>query len=94
MTPKTIAIGAALVVGGGLLGMTYPIADALWGGPYGLSAGAGLRGPVWRMNLRTGHVSLCLFEGDASAWKAETPTPRQTARMTPQCSPWGPVTEL
>jgi hypothetical protein len=39
MTPKTVAIGTALVVAGVLLGMNYPIADTLWrGGPYGLSA--------------------------------------------------------
>ncbi len=92
MTPKTVAIGAALVFGGVLLGMNYPIADALWGGPYGLS-GTG-PGAVWRMNQRTGQVSLCFIEGaSTSDFKAETPTPRQTARITPRCSPWGPATE-
>ncbi len=95
MTPKTVTIAAALAVVGVLLGMNYPIADTLWrGGPYGLSASGGKPGAVWRMNQRTGQVSLCLFEGSASDWEAETPTPRQTARMTPQCSPWGPATKL
>ncbi len=94
MTPKAVAIVAALVLGGVLLGMNYPIADALWrGGPYGLSAVGTKAGAVWRMNQRTGQVSLCLFEGVYSDWKAETLTPLQTARMTPQCSPWGPTTE-
>ncbi len=38
MTPKIVAIGAVLVLSGVLLGMNYPIADALWrGGPYALS---------------------------------------------------------
>ncbi len=94
MTPKTVAIGTALAVAGVLLGMNYPIAGALWrGGPYGLSASRE-PGAVWRMNQRTGQVSLCLFQGGASAWKAETPTPQQKARLTPRCSPWGPATEL
>ena len=87
MTPKIVAIGAVLVLSGVLLGMNYPIADALWGGPYGLSAGK-TQGTVWRMNQRTGQVSLCFIEGD---FTVETPTPRQTARMTPRCSPWGPA---
>ena len=61
MTPKTVAIGAVLVVAGVLLGMTYPIADALWGGPYALSAGGSIGDATyaWRMNQRTGQVSVC-----------------------------------
>ncbi len=94
MTPKTVTIAAALAVVGVLLGMNYPIADALWrGGPYALSATGGKPGAVWRMNQRTGQISLCFVEGGASDFKAESPTPRQTARTTPQCSPWGPAAE-
>ena len=75
MTPKTVAIGAALVVGGVVLGMNY--ADALWGGPYGLSS-AGSIGATWRMNQRTGQVSLCFIEGaSASDFTAETPPVRR-----------------
>ncbi len=76
-----------------LVGMNFPIADALWGGPYGLTSSGGKRAAVWRMNQRTGQVSFCLFQGGASAWEAKSPTPRQTARITPRCSPWGPATE-
>ncbi len=83
---------AVLGLGGVLLGMNYPIADALWrGGPYALSAGAS--GAVWRMNQRTGQVSFCFLEGDATAFKSETPTPRQSKLTTPRCAPWGPAAE-
>ncbi len=90
---RAVLLVAVLVVAGVLLGMNYPIADALWrGGPYELSA-SGKPGAVWRMNQRTGQVSLCLFEGSGGDWTTETPTPRQTARMTPRCSLWGPTVE-
>ena len=91
MTPKAVTIGAALVLGGALLGMNFPIADALWGGPYGLSS-SGSTLTVWRMNQRTGQVSLCLVE-EPNKIIREAPTPRATAGMTPQCSPWGPAAE-
>jgi len=99
MTSKTIAIGAALALGGVLLGMNYPIADALWrGGPYALSAGGGGVGGdanvtyAWRINTRTGKVSVCgllvpemmLVYPDMAA---------QEGLDTPKCSLWGPATE-
>ena len=92
MTPKTVAIGAALALAGVLLGMNFPIADALWGGPYVLSSSSSRGLVVWRMNQRTGQVSLCLLE-KANGIIRESPTPRATASMTPQCSPWGPAAE-
>ncbi len=94
MTLKTVVIGAVLVIGGVLLGMNYPIADAQWrGGPYALSAISTKPGAVWRMNQRTGQVSFCFLEGDVAAFKSETPTPRQSKLITPRCAPWGPITE-
>ena len=66
MTLKTVAIGAALVVAGVLLGMNYPIADALRGGPYALSAGGAKF--VWRINTQTGEDSLCGVAGP-DYWK-------------------------
>jgi hypothetical protein len=57
MTPKTVTIAAALAVGGVLLGMNYPIAEAQLDGPYVLSAGGSQT--VWRMNTQTGKISLC-----------------------------------
>jgi len=102
MTPKAVAIGVALAVAGVLLGMNV---NALWGGPYAFSP-LGSNPPfIWRMNQRTGQVSLCLWAGTASDWKtgitagelrkelSGQAAPRQTARTTPQCSPWGPVAE-
>ena len=95
MTPKTVAIGAALVVAGVLLGMNYPIAEAQRDGPYALSAGGGsISGDVtyaWRMNTRTGKVSVCgllvpqmmLVAPDKAA---------QEGLDTPKCSPWGQAT--
>ncbi len=63
MTAKTVAIGVALVLVGVLVGLNVPMADAQRDGSYGLSAGsAGLGGDgasTWRMNLRTGQVSVC-----------------------------------
>jgi len=92
---------AALVIGGVLLGMNYPIAEALWrGGPYALSAGGvGVGGGgganvtyAWRINTRTGKVSVCgllvpqmmLVAPDEAA---------QESLYTLKCSPWGPSAE-
>ncbi len=67
MTPKTVAIGAALVLVGVLLGMNFSTAEAQRDGPYALSAGGGSIGGdatyAWRMNLPTGEVSLCVVIG-------------------------------
>ena len=95
MTLKTVTIAVALAVAGVLLGMNLPIAEAQRGGPYALSSSGSKGVAVWRMNQRTGQVSICLFEG-GSGWKAETKTltPKQTASLTPRCSPWGPAAEL
>ena len=79
MTAKTVAIGAALVLVGVLVGLNVPMAEAQRDGPYALSAGA-VRS-VWRMNVRTGQVSFCgSFSG------TETPPGKR-----PVCSPWGPA---
>ncbi len=56
MTAKTVAIGVALVLVGVLVGLNVPIAEAQRDGPYALSA---TDSGVWRMNLRTGQVSIC-----------------------------------
>ena len=59
MMLKTVAIATALAVGGVLLGMNYPIAEAQQGGPYALSAvgvGVGVGDDptyAWRINTRT-----------------------------------------
>ncbi len=67
MTPKIVAIGAALVLVGVLLGMKFPTAEAQRDGPYALSAGGGSIGGdatyAWRINLPTGEVSLCVVLG-------------------------------
>ncbi len=100
MTPKTVAIGAALALAGVLLGMNFPIAEVQpASGPYALSAG-GVGGGVgggangtyaWRINTRTGKVSVCgllvpqmmLVAPDKAA---------QEGLDTPKCSPWGQAT--
>ncbi len=69
MTSKTVAIGAALAFGGVLLGMNFPIADAMWGGPYGLSAAGSTGGAGWRMNQRQGQVTSLTFKSpQCSPW--------------------------
>ena len=98
MTPKTVAIGAALALAGVLLGMNFPIAEVQpAGGPYALSAGGvGVGGGAdgtyaWRINTRTGKVSVCgllvpqmmLVAPDKAA---------QEGLDTPKCSPWGQAT--
>ena len=97
MTPKTVAIGAALALAGVLLGMNLPIAEAQPDGPYALSAGGGGVGGganvtfAWRINTRTGKVSVCgllvpqmmLVAPDKAA---------QEGLDTPKCSPWGQAT--
>ena len=97
MTPKTVAIGAALALAGVLLGMNFPIAEVQSaGGPYALSAGGGVGGGAnvtyaWRINTRTGKVSVCgllvpqmmLVAPDKAA---------QEGLDTPKCSPWGQAT--
>ncbi len=95
MTPKTVAIGAVLVLVGVLLGMNYPIAEALWrGGPYALSAGGA--NFVWRVKTQTGEVSLCGVAGPQAVYvnmeTAEGEADRQLL-ITPKCSPWGPAAE-
>ncbi len=92
MTPKTAAIGAALAVAGVLLGMNYPIAEAQPDGPYALSAGGA--NFVWRMNTRTGEVSLCGVAGPQAVYaNMETAEGEADRRflMTPKCSPWAPA---
>ncbi len=63
MTPKTVAIGAALALAGVLLGVNIPISEVQRDGPYELSAagvGGGADGTyAWRINTRTGKVSVC-----------------------------------
>ncbi len=97
MTPKTVAIGAALALAGVLLGMNLPISEAQPDGPYALSAGGGGVGGganvtfAWRINTRTGKVSVCgllvpqmmLVAPDKAA---------QEGLDTPKCSPWGQAT--
>ena len=78
MMLKTVAIATALAVGGVLLGMNYPIAEAQQDAY------------AWRINTRTGAVSVCgllfprlmLVKPDFSA---------QQGLDVPKCSPWGPV---
>lgn len=97
MTPKTVTIAVVLAVGGVLLGMNYPIAEAQQDGPYALSAVGGGVGDddagatyAWRINTRTGAVSVCgllfprlmLVKPDFSA---------QQGLDVPKCSPWGPA---
>lgn len=94
MTSKTVAIGAALALVGVLLGMNLPIAEVQRGGPYALSAGGGSIGGkatyAWRMNLRTGQVSLCgLLLPDAVLSAPEAAA--QEGLDTPKCSAWGPA---
>ena len=79
MTPKTVTIAVAIAVGGVLLGMNYPIAEAQRDGPYGLSAIDS--GAVWRMDRRTGQVSICFPEGE------------DVEDIILLCSVWGPVAE-
>jgi len=81
MTPKTVTIAVALAVGGVLLGMNYPIAEAQQGGPYAISPGsADVAGAIWRVNQATGQVSFCFVAEEAT-------------KEPPMCSPWGPATE-
>ncbi len=77
MTPKTVAIGAALVLVGVLVGLNVPMAEAQRNGPYAFSATAPAY--AWRMNVRTGQVSTC------------NGTPLGNPPPAPKCSPWGPV---
>ena len=80
MTLKIVAIGAALVLVGVLLGMNSPIAEAQRDGPYAISPGSpGVAGAIWRVNQATGQVSFCLV----------AKTGRGT-KEPPKCSPWGP----
>ena len=94
MTPKTVAFGATLALVGVLLGMNIPIAEAQRDGPYALSAGGDSIGDnatyAWRMNLRTGQVSVC----GLGVPKLMLFAPEEAAKEgldTPRCSPWGPA---
>ncbi len=102
MTPKTVAIGAVLALAGVLLGMNFPIAEAQRvDGPYALTGG-GAPAVVWRMNQRTGQVSLCVLEKPKEIIR-KTSEPRavditktsepRAVDITPRCSAWGPATE-
>ena len=96
MTPKTIAIGAALALAGVLLSMNLPIAEAQRGGPYELAAGGGgfdaggYATYVWRLNQQTGEVSVCGVVA-AKGIFLETTVDEAALRLlfTPMCSPWG-----
>ncbi len=76
MTLKTIAIGVMLVVVGVVMGMSVPNAEAKRerDGQFALSAGSDSE--VWRINVKTGAVSIC-----------ENP---RGAPNVPICSPWEP----
>ncbi len=96
MTPKTVAIGAALALAGVLLGMNFPIAEVQpAGGPYALSAGGVGGGAnatyVWRMNTRTGKVSVCGLLLP-QAMLAAPDIAAQKGLDTPKCSRWGQAT--
>ena len=78
MTAKTVAIGVALVLVGVLVGLNVPIAEAQRGGPYAISSGHA--STAWRMNVRTGQVSVC---------KSKIPFDENPGR--PVCSSWGPA---
>jgi len=75
MTAKTVAIGAAVVLVGVVVGMNVPTVEAQRGGAYSfLTVTAGAK--IWRLRVGTGQVSFCAAKGTSAP---------------PTCSPWGPV---
>ena len=63
MTPKTVAIGAALVLVGVLMGLSVPMVEAQRDGHYKFVTVE--RNSVWRANQTTGKVSWCFAKGAA-----------------------------
>ena len=90
MTAKTVAIGAALVLVGVLVGLNVPMAEAQRDGPYALSA---TEGGVWRMNLRTGQVSICgvAMTPGSQALSVTSPSGFPPEWSVPKCSAWVPA---
>ena len=81
MTGKTVVAGAVLVLIGVLVGMNVPKVEAQQAGAYAIAVTTVRGAPIaWRINVRTGQASWCIFAQGGF-------------EHAPNCSPWSATSD-